>query len=416
MLLPNNGKVVVIDDKIKEVETLLSGLSSQGVPYLYYQDEGLSDMPAKPISNVRLVILDLLLVSDQNQTASQVVATIYARLKRVMSATNGPYILLYWSTREKEYGDAVKKAFHTGPMKKYKPLLILSLPKPSSFDQVNKALTKRFEKFKAMNPLMLFESTANEAAGELVNMFSGLHPMNRDWNEQLTSLLGKSAFAWAGEAEYGRLDNGGKIKRALATLSSTLEERTIAKLQIADASTFGVILPATPPASPKIASAMNAHLHISACADGSPATGDVHLVSYQSNKLRSLWGGIEVKPSSVMPKEVRLIMVDITPSCDYAQPKHYSRFVFGVLVPEKHIGLVKRKKGLPGYLTMLALMRKENGAFHLFIDSRYITTVSASMPQKLRTRSYCRLNKAIMADLLADVSKHINRPGYLSLV
>lgn len=414
MLLPNNGKVVVIDDKIDEVKTLLSGLSSEGVPYLYYQDEGLSDMPSKPIANVRVLILDLLLVSDQSQTATQVVATIYARLKRVLSTANGPYILLYWSTKEKEYGDAVKKALRSGPLKKYKPLLIMSLPKHSTYAQVTKALKDRFEKFKAMNPLMLFESMANEAAGELVNMFSGLHPMNKDWNEQLTSLLGKSAIAWTGKDGYASIDNASRIKKALATVSSTLEERTIAKLQLSDTTGFGVTLAAAPPSNGKIASAMNAHLHISDCSDDSPSTGNVHIVSYQRKKLESLWARLRDKPATALPKEARMVMVDITPSCDYAQPKDYSRFVFGIMLPEAKVRLAKST--LPDFLTRLPMMRNQKRTFRLFIDSRYLTTESATMRSELKRKAYCRLNKAIMADLLADVSKHLNRPGYLSLV
>jgi len=298
-------------------------------------------------------------------------------------------------------------------MKKYKPLLIMSLPKPSTYAQVTKALKDRFEKFKAMNPLMLFESMANEAAGELVNMFSGLHPMNQDWNEQLTSLLGKSAIAWTGKEGYASLDNAARIKKALATVSSTLEERTIAKLQLSNTSGYGVSLPEAPPASAKIASAMNAHLHISDCSDDAPATGNVHIVSYQHKKLQSLWDELRNNPATPLPKDARLVMVDITPSCDYAQPKDYSRFVFGILLPVAKARLAKTR--LPVFLTKLPMVRNQKRTFRLFIDSRYLTTESASMPKLLRTKAYCRLNKAIMADLLADVSKHLNRPGYLSL-
>ena len=55
MILPNNGKAVIIDDQLSEAFPLMTLLSQEKVPFVYFQDEGGDDLPEEPLKNIRLI-------------------------------------------------------------------------------------------------------------------------------------------------------------------------------------------------------------------------------------------------------------------------------------------------------------------------------------------------------------------------
>ena len=58
MQFPGNGRIAVIDDLWKEAKPLLSILSKNGAPFLYY-DGDVRELPKKPIAGLRFLFLDL---------------------------------------------------------------------------------------------------------------------------------------------------------------------------------------------------------------------------------------------------------------------------------------------------------------------------------------------------------------------
>jgi hypothetical protein len=413
MLLPNNGKVVVIDDKIEDVQELLAGLSSEGVSFLYYRDEALTDLPSQPISNVRLVILDLLLINDREPPAKEVVASIAVRLKRILSPSNGPYVLLYWSTMKKEYAAAFEEALEQEQLRKFKPMIMLDLPKPATLAIVKEALKSRFEDFKALNPLLAFESAVNEAGGDLVSALCRVAPIDANWNQQLITLLEKSAMARLGVKGYTEHDDQGRLQNALMALASTVEERTVQKIESQNLQEAKIALSNSPTQNPRIVGEVNALLHLSDRAHLGRATGNLFLLNGHTDKLLALWQALAGPQTTVVPSGCTIVLVDITPSCDYNQDKDYSRFIGGLLVPEEHIEHVKKSK--PAYINSLPLVRKGELSFRLYLDSRFLLSSSSVMPLEFETKFHCRLNQSIVADILTKVSGHVSRPGYMFL-
>jgi len=112
MILPNNGKVVIIDDVPDEVLGLMSALSKEKIPFHYYHEEDGSDLPDDHLDNIRLIFLDLMLISDAENTKDAVViGAIATRLKQILSIDNGPYALVIWSTKENQYKKKLIKEF-----------------------------------------------------------------------------------------------------------------------------------------------------------------------------------------------------------------------------------------------------------------------------------------------------------------
>ena len=138
MILPTNGKVAVFDDKYNDVKNLLGALSKNAVPYFYFQDEGGEDLPEKPISNIRLVFLDLELVTDGSANPQNIISSIGGRLSKVLEQ-NSNYVLVYWSTKQQLYGEIIDNAFENG-LSNYKPILKISLNKVEALRDVNNTI------------------------------------------------------------------------------------------------------------------------------------------------------------------------------------------------------------------------------------------------------------------------------------
>lgn len=105
MVFPSCGKVLVIDDNIEEAMPLIRLLGDRGVSSLYYSGKA-TELPAEPLNSVRLVFCDLKFNAAPD--GKSVVSNIVNILKHLISAENGPYILLIWSMHETDYLEELK--------------------------------------------------------------------------------------------------------------------------------------------------------------------------------------------------------------------------------------------------------------------------------------------------------------------
>jgi hypothetical protein len=106
-------------------------------------------------------------------------------------------------------------------------------------------------------------------------------------------------------------------------------------------------------------------------------------------------------------------LIEISPACDFAQSKRKTaRFVGGLLVPEKHIDLIKVSQSLkpvePVYLSQL------EGTWQPIISSLYIFGLSA-FEKRVDSLPTFRLRNPVVVDILAWLSSQSARPGYMSL-
>ncbi|UPT70328.1 MAG: hypothetical protein M0D53_14710 [Flavobacterium sp. JAD_PAG50586_2] len=225
MILPTNGKVVIFDDKYEDVKNLLKALSKQKIPYLYYQEEGGTDLPETPVDNIRLVFLDLELVVDSKATEQNIISAIYARLSRVIEP-NSNYILVYWSTKQEKYGKAVGDAFNDG-LKEYKPIISISLDKIATKNAVDPIefiinnITENAEDFKVLKVFSFWENLVNDSSGNLINSFINFIDKDESWDDIAKYLLFKLAVAYGGK-EIVSSTEFEQVKNSYYTLNHTL--------------------------------------------------------------------------------------------------------------------------------------------------------------------------------------------------
>lgn len=417
-MLPDNGKVVVIDDKPKEVQKLFAALSSEGIPFFYYQNEEGNDLPKKPLKNIRLVFLDLLLISDEKAKSKDVISRIAARLKKILSEDNGPYILIYWSTKKDEYQKALETAFDNG-LKKYKPLMKLSLPKGEINDDENglevlkEKLEERIEKFKIFKAFLFWESIVNQSAGDHTNSLANLFPVDNEWDKNLTGIFYLLAKAYSLQ-ELDLEDYNSIFKKAFFNLNKSFLDNIDSEIKkdipkiLAKFSTYK--------ASPNILASLNTRLHLYFDEKLDKLnTGNVFEVDPKSHDLKKIisdsgQGG----KKKLIDSNPKIIELDVTPSCDYANDKfHYIRLLPGLLF-KGEFNLNNFKNNDYSY-RLSPVMSLDGNSIYLFFDFRFLHSVPKDKIEKEYSDPIFRLRHEILTDIQSNLSSHINRPGIVSV-
>lgn len=133
--LPNNGSIVILDDKYMEAEPLIKFLSKNNKSFRYYDGKP-ENLPSDTIEKeaTRLVFLDYNLTEGTTGSASQA-STITANLNRIISEENGPYFILLWSKNKddaQEFNDEMESVYRRYPH--LRPLKIECLNKREYFE------------------------------------------------------------------------------------------------------------------------------------------------------------------------------------------------------------------------------------------------------------------------------------------
>lgn len=107
MILPENGSILIIDDQPKQALPILQALSKKGISATYYRGIDEKELPEYPVQSIRMAFVDLQLFQTDND-AHTIATRIVNILKKLISPDNGPYMLLIWSLKKHQYGQALK--------------------------------------------------------------------------------------------------------------------------------------------------------------------------------------------------------------------------------------------------------------------------------------------------------------------
>ena len=104
--IPNGGKVVIVDDRFKEILPLINILNHNAIPVIYYSGK-ISELPSQPLNGVRLFFLDLRFAT--NTDTKTIVSNASNILNKILGECNGPYLLIIWSSTGNEYREDLEK-------------------------------------------------------------------------------------------------------------------------------------------------------------------------------------------------------------------------------------------------------------------------------------------------------------------
>ena len=95
--LPINGRIVIIDNSIKQALPLMKEFGKLRLSYSYY-DGTPENLPQEGSSvDVRLVFLDINLIDDSVHPVQQLYSMVYAVMNRLICQSNFPYMIVFIS-------------------------------------------------------------------------------------------------------------------------------------------------------------------------------------------------------------------------------------------------------------------------------------------------------------------------------
>lgn len=472
MILPNNGKVVIIDDQPSDVIELIAALSKEKVPFVHYKEEDLSDLPETPIENVRLIFLDLELLTNTYQSAKNITSPIKSRLIRIVKPHTA-YALIIWSKKENEYKKALIDDFNND-FSDYKPIFYTSLPKADiigkegAIAKIKKELEGEISNFKSFNAFLVWESIVNESSGKLTNKILTLYPPDEEWNNKTKFILYKLALAYSGKA-VNSFDDVKKLKNALYTLTLSFTENIENSIDKIIDEKFNHLVSKQEQQIENFTSVINKLLLLSEGSDDVTQPGNLfspvkmienriqkneakfskhkenlskipvdkqaeavqgfekafrkeqQIIEEISTSLKKMTNEIVVsalKEEIYSNKEVKdeilaavlPLELNITPLCDYAQEKaKLFRILPGVLIKSIHYNHINIS---PTYLYVSdADFRINDTDYRFLFDFRFLYSLDKKEMQEFVVSH--RIKQQLLSDIQVKLGAHVNRSGVL---
>ena len=402
MVFPTCGNTIIVDDQLSEILPLLTLLNKKGAPVMYFSGK-MQELPDKPFDTVRLVFCDLKFSPVEEEKS--IVANIQAILSRLISESNGPYILLIWSTREELYQSALQEALSKMTPK---PAFVLTLSKVDYFEMIDEGnqfehdlllqinefelnpdekqalassistfsskffsakfilkkdaltsiehrLAERLAQVKLFNLFVHWENTIGKSALQTMNHVLSVIPSEIEQDKMHQALL-----YYLAKTKLDKQFDNSKTEQSFKAAMDLLDEMFVATCvsNVNELSASNIGIDSISPPNQKYSfsrSKFNMWKMIN------PKIGGLHPGNIYHDKKKSFdfHGMIIDSERSAVSKEisrnkqVQYIFLDISSDCDIAQKKLFvSRVVPGIIIPidvyRKYSG--KFKTGLPNYL------------------------------------------------------------------
>jgi len=423
--LPESGRVVVIDDDLNEVETLLKVLSQHRVAFTYFTGN-IEELPDKPFSDVRFVFLDVVLGKEgiTPRDEKTVISTLIGVVNRIIDKDNGPFILVLW-TKHRRYKEIVSNELRKVG---YCPI-VKDLEKSEFFDSNNRLMDDKemFRKLKSsfkeilenygiFELFILWENIVHNSASATINSLSHFIPFNDKWNDEMSKIFYKLAEAWAGDTlDASNTDE--IVRNSLFTLGEVFKDALDKEVRNANPSYGGSLQGEAINEEIKAKIHSRLWLDITAAEDLYP--GNVY-EKPKDETFKEIIRGISNQKDEEKLKAIedasKFVYVEVTPICDFINKCKLkrSRFILGILLPitkvaEKHVKFKKHAL----FLYKTHPFYYDNEICILALDFRYFSSTS---PDKIKQeRPIFRLRREILMDIQTKLSWHIMRHGVLNL-
>lgn len=326
-------RVVVLDDKLDEAASLMKAFAAIGIPAVHYYPDDLEDFDEyqeKRPSGVRLLGLDLDLRGTGSTNIKDAIGSITRILRPVLD--NGPYGLIIWSNHPDE-ADGINNAINDY-CEGYKPFFKVYISKQdASTPKILKdCILKTIKNDPALYDLLIWESLADCAASNAVKEIANLASKS-ELNEILTALA-RGAVGKECESPQQRLRG---VHEALAQIHLDIMEQSLSPEHVLAEIDNGKLPLET-------RAALNSRL-LTGASTQDAAPGSVYLFRNwsifhrpfpEAGAVFNQWkkhfsDGLGNKNDL---DNSRQVLVEVTPSCDFAQKKTCGlRLITGILHP-----------------------------------------------------------------------------------
>ncbi len=415
---PENGSVVIVDDLIEEALPLMNVLSKIDIAYKYFSGKA-DELPPddKPIKNVRIVFLDIELEGMQGVTEDKTKLSALAKvLSRIINKKSLPYIIIAWT----KHGELVKGL--DTYLSEIKPLFILAIDKSEckkddgsfNIDKISEKLKEKIKDFGVFQFFLIWQNISNASSIELINDIASIFSFDNQWNDNTGSILKMLAKGYAGKHADENI-----YRYAMLSFNNLF----------IDIIEKNIIFPTTSINSKEykiedieykiedIEGELNRRLHISLESNQKPLPGNIYM--YDSDNLPQL---ISLDKSEMVKdilnnasesdqnNNIKLILLEVSPFCDYAQNKwKRNRLLPGIICPKSLKNSIKKAD----FIYRTPLFNLEQGLVYLVFNIKYLTSVSLDLLQN--KSSDMRIRKELLNDIQTKIAAHFNRLGITSI-
>lgn len=451
MNIPVNGRIAIIDDKIKQAEPIIKILSKRQMPLTYFSGE-LAFLPeiGDNLNDIRVLFLDINLIDDSEHPNKILKARLVPVLERVISEENYPYVLIYWTRHNgSEHKQLIEEEIFNHDLANRKPIAFLSAIKGNYFnfdgsltDDFDKNLDGLFDKIDSLiaqhaaySHLINWENQVHLSAdAALQNIFSFYN--GSEWNNNANYTLNKLGEAYLGK-HYNTADTEEKIKGSFISLSTVFKdilEHNIQNQIIKNKDT----LEYTEDAVIKSINSLNLSLNTVNYVKEITESGNVLELQDKDSVFKKLLFNIlsrfkvinsikkdcpdisqdilkktadekfrEIREE--IKKEWKKIYVVVTPVCDFAQKKSaYDRVVKGVLIPKEYKEFIEDRSEAVFVIPFVIEIDKME--YYLVLDFRHFITTDL---KQQKVSGLFRIRQELLSEIQSKLSRHINRQGIL---
>jgi len=423
MQLSNSGRVVIVDDSWAEVQPLVEMLGLRCIPYVYY-DGSAANLPIDAPGGVRFVFLDIKLQGMEGQDEKTKASGLTARLKKIISEKNGPYVIIFW-TKHREIIELVIRNCHTESIT---PVAWLDLEKNDcirgdgsyNIEIITESLKQKLVSIGAFQLYVEWENILNDSGKQFISEISSLVGHGDSWSKETASLFYSLYKAYVDKNEINAPLEQFKYACHLMNKSfiDALENKTASDLKIPTG--FKLVAGEV---SDDIKAKLYTSLFIGKYLLCRPTTGSVFL----ETEAGILDGLRTIYKEDQYPRDAKLCKIIITPACDLAQNKtirlkigenndaHLHRIVCGLFYPVADTFKVEknkfREKGQDA-LYFIGPFWHENKRCILAI---HFATLSTEVECSFTGNALFVLKRDLLFDLQSKVANHVNRLGKLDL-
>lgn len=451
-ILPINGRIAIVDDKIEQALPLMQVLSKNNIPYTYYDGSNSDNLPEKPENDIRILFLDLNLLGGKIQKEAEIKSSLIGTLKHIISPNNYPYILILWSRQEHEYKSVVDSIF-AEDLKDCAPIDIKTFVKsdffPNFSEEVDESKDKQeileelkniLNQFSAYTLLLQWENLVHTSADSTINdIFKDFHSY-KSWHDNANCILDMFASSYL-EKQYQVSSANEKAKSSMLFFNDVFHdtlEQSIEKTNVENASDLKCDIDESQ--KTKIRSKINSHLLISKLCGSINQPGTVFsserkecnqkatTLLYDSLSIADLRKKANARfpnsPDDAKKEFKRLLKekkqeiqetmiscgVVVTPACDHAQKKaKVDRIVLGVIIDEKYKEYIDSKSEAI-YISPIFSYNGEDRI--LVLNYRYFITQILNSDD---LKSLFRVRNSVLSEIQSKLARHISRQGIMNL-
>ena len=417
MQLSSAGGVVLVDDNFDEAAPLIRALGHQGFSHLYFSGS-MGELPEEPLTGIRFMFLDIQLAGMHGQSNENIASALLSVVTRIVSATNGPYVVVFWTAHE----NVIEKVMENLDASGIAPVQYIVADKldfiGDTFD-LGALLDHIQEKLNAIGAFALYvqwENLLNVAAKEFITNFSSHAPKGSAWSQETARLFYRLYKARVGKNELD--DELQQFRCACHVMNrcflDSLQSKTDQHLELPE----GLSLSDDGPTlSNEVNAKLNTSLFLSHHHAARPHTGSVYIT--HGRRIRDMLALLLFK-NDQRPMSIKECQIVITPECDLAQSKNLVKadgsrvhqVVYGVFYAMEKISIKEERKrlhdkGKDSRYMILPLWHDDA----IYVLVTHFASLSLAAETELPNTPDFTLSRDIMFDIQSKAANHMNRLG-----